>query len=282
MYSTTINTPLIDLDVLVNDTDADGDPLTIISIRGPLHGNATINGTATGIDYDPDPNFAGLDLLEYTISDGFGGSDTAIVTISIAGDLYVSTEANELLVYDGTTGALKKVFIGDNETLAGPAGMLFDSSGDLIVANFDADKVTRYDGTTGEIIDNFVSRSSGGLDGPDGITNGSDGSLYVSSGLTNEILRYNGTTGSFIDVFVSSGSGGLSEPHGLIFGPDDSLYVASTDSDQVLRYNGTTGAFKDIFVSDATLDLPFDLVFGNDTNNLYVTNEFFGNITTNC
>jgi DNA-binding beta-propeller fold protein YncE len=112
--------------------------------------------------------------------------------------------------------------------------------------------VARFNGTTGNFIDTFVSSGSGGLSSARGVTFGPDGDLYVASFGTSEVLRYDGTTGTFLNAFVSAGSGGLSLPRDLVFGPDSNLYVSSYGSGSILRYNGATGAFMDTFVSSGS------------------------------
>ena len=134
---------------------------------------------------------------------------------------------------------------------------------DLFVSDFGNNEVLRYDGTTGSLIDAFVSPNTGGLGGPADLIFGSDNNLYVSDFSKNQVLRYNGTTGAFIDVFVSPGSSGLSAPAGMVFGSDNNLYVCSFLTNAVLRYNGTTGAFIDAFVPPGSggLSQPQTVVF---------------------
>jgi hypothetical protein len=61
----------IDIDVLANDTDADlpNDSLVTTNITvQPVNGTASINPNGT-INYVPDPNFNGLDSLQYVVCD---------------------------------------------------------------------------------------------------------------------------------------------------------------------------------------------------------------------
>jgi len=67
---------------LTNDTDPDGDPLSITSTTSPQSGTIQVNGDGT-IDYIPADNFVGQDTFTYTISDGNGGMSTATVTIIV-------------------------------------------------------------------------------------------------------------------------------------------------------------------------------------------------------
>jgi uncharacterized repeat protein (TIGR01451 family) len=72
----------IGVSVLGNDTDGDGDPLTITANSSPANGTASCASVCT---YTPNPGFAGTDTFTYTISDGRGGADTGIVTITVSG-----------------------------------------------------------------------------------------------------------------------------------------------------------------------------------------------------
>ena len=73
----------VDIDVLGNDGDVDGDDLQILAVSDPPNGTATdIGGGA--IRYTPDAGFSGLDTFTYTIGDGNGGVDQATVTVDVA------------------------------------------------------------------------------------------------------------------------------------------------------------------------------------------------------
>ena len=67
---------------LLNDSDPDGDTLTLDSASDPAHGTITDNGDGT-YTYTPDPDYNGPDSVTYTISDGNGGTDTATVTFNV-------------------------------------------------------------------------------------------------------------------------------------------------------------------------------------------------------
>ena len=109
-------------DVLVDngngaDSDVDGGALTVTEVNGmagdvgsqvTLASGAllTLNSDGT-FDYDPNSQFEALnagdqatDSFEYTISDGNGGTDTAIVTVTIDG----VDDVGGPLIIDGTPG----------------------------------------------------------------------------------------------------------------------------------------------------------------------------------
>jgi hypothetical protein len=78
------NTP-VTINVLANDTDPDGNSLSVVSVTQGGHGAVTNNGNGT-VTYNPSPAFAGTDQFTYTISDGRGGSDTANVAVTVLAD----------------------------------------------------------------------------------------------------------------------------------------------------------------------------------------------------
>ena len=67
--TTTAGTP-VNIAVLANDSDPNGDPLTITAVSTPVHGTATINQQPTRVTYTPTAGFSGSDSFTYTISDG--------------------------------------------------------------------------------------------------------------------------------------------------------------------------------------------------------------------
>jgi len=79
--TTTQGTP-VTVAVLANDTDVDGDLLTVSGVTQGAHGAVVINPFTT-VTYTPDANFLGTDMFTYTISDGQGGTATAGVTVTV-------------------------------------------------------------------------------------------------------------------------------------------------------------------------------------------------------
>src|SRR5207249_4106718 len=70
------------INVLANDSDIDGDPLTITAISPAGHGTVFIAG-GTSVSYRPNVNFNGSDSFTYTISDEHGGTASATVTVTV-------------------------------------------------------------------------------------------------------------------------------------------------------------------------------------------------------
>ena len=77
----TILTAPITIDVLANDTDADGDRLTIMSVTQGARGTVTI--VSGRVVYVAREGYIGPDQFTYTISDGRGGMSSAIVYVDV-------------------------------------------------------------------------------------------------------------------------------------------------------------------------------------------------------
>ena len=81
--------------VLVNDTDPDGDELSVLTNTQPANGKVTMNPDGT-FTYTPNAGFIGEDSFSYTVIDGNGGYDQTTVHITVpcfaAGTLIVTAE----------------------------------------------------------------------------------------------------------------------------------------------------------------------------------------------
>ena len=95
----------VDVDVLANDSDVDGDALHIASVTDPAKGTAAIV-SGDRIRYVPDYGACGNDTFSYVVEDGNGGSDSASVAIVIenlpptAGDDSASTQEDAAVLID--------------------------------------------------------------------------------------------------------------------------------------------------------------------------------------
>ena len=96
LAETEANIP-VDIDILENDSDADGtiDPGSVTIIDFPTNGTVDVN-TDGSVTYTPDVDFIGDDFFTYQVCDNDGLCDTAEVTVIVAGVLGV-----ELIIPDG-------------------------------------------------------------------------------------------------------------------------------------------------------------------------------------
>ena len=70
--------------VLLNDTDVDGDTLTVATapVSGPSNGTLALASDGSFV-YTPDTFFFGTDSFQYRVNDGQGGTDVATVTLTV-------------------------------------------------------------------------------------------------------------------------------------------------------------------------------------------------------
>lgn len=82
LAATPVNAPTT-INVLANDSDVDGDALTVTSASvDPAFGTVTVNPNGT-LAFNPANNVSGPVTIQYTISDGQGGTASATVTVNI-------------------------------------------------------------------------------------------------------------------------------------------------------------------------------------------------------
>jgi hypothetical protein len=72
----------VTINVLANDTDANGDPLSVIGVTNGTRGTVANNGVS--VTYTPSPGTSGTDVFSYTVADGRGGQATGSVTVNVA------------------------------------------------------------------------------------------------------------------------------------------------------------------------------------------------------
>ena len=104
------------ISVLTNDSDIDGDSLSISAFTQGSNGAVTDNGNGT-LTYTPNNGFSGSDSFTYTISDGNGGSDTASVNVTVTAPpqvfQYVDIAASTSNVYGTSSGSYTNTHVAD-------------------------------------------------------------------------------------------------------------------------------------------------------------------------
>ena len=81
---------------LHNDSDIDGDTLSIVSVGEAAHGTVVVNADGS-ISYVPDADYNGGDSFTYTVSDGNGGTSTATVNILVRAENDGPVAGNDVL-----------------------------------------------------------------------------------------------------------------------------------------------------------------------------------------
>jgi hypothetical protein len=89
--ATTNQATAVTINVLANDSDPDGDTLTVTGVSQPQFGTATVSGNGQSVTYTPNADFVGDDQFTYVVSDGKGGTATGTVHVRV-NDPNTSTE----------------------------------------------------------------------------------------------------------------------------------------------------------------------------------------------
>jgi len=108
VVTTTTNTP-VDFDPTDNDTDLDGDPLTVSEASDPEHGTTSVDGNT--VTYTPDAGFTGVDTFLVTVCDSNDACAMSLVTVTVADgnvapvamDDVISTTEGTPVTFDPTT-----------------------------------------------------------------------------------------------------------------------------------------------------------------------------------
>lgn len=91
--------------VLANDADSDGDTRVAALLSGPSSGTLQFNADGSFI-YTPAAGFSGTATFGYSINDGWGGSDSATVTITVTNAAPVVGTTGTALTYVENSGAV--------------------------------------------------------------------------------------------------------------------------------------------------------------------------------
>ena len=115
------NSAATPLAVLANDSDPDGDPVTIASASDPAHGTVVLTGglpgAHTGLTYQPDLNYCSAtpDTFTYTLN----GGSTATVSVTVdCGDAPTAVNDSATVAEDSAAGAID-VLANDTDTDGG-------------------------------------------------------------------------------------------------------------------------------------------------------------------
>ena len=170
--------------LLANDTDANGDSLSLTGVSNAVNGSVTFSNS--NVIFTPSTNFTGNASFDYSISDGFGGTSSANVSVAVGGtqiggsgnDTLTGTEGNDSL--NGRRGNDSLIGNAGNDTLIGGNGT------DTLTGGLGNDTLT---GGNGQDIFVFVA-----LEGTDTITdfNLERDKIGLTEGLTFGNLSFSG------------------------------------------------------------------------------------------
>jgi len=257
-----------------------------VSASGPVYPaegetiTATINGNAQATTID---DSTGDFSFSYNPSTIPASATPYTITYSYAGDANFNAASNNasttLLV-----NPLQTLFESDNsgninEFTAGgtqsstfayvytPEGLVFDSAGDLFVADYSNGIIYEFTNGMASMKGIFAS----GLDGPEGLAFDSAGDLFEADLVSGNIYEFTNGVASMKGLFAS----GLNEPIGLAFDSAGDLFVANNYNDTIYEFTNGVASKKGIFSTDVFE--PEGLAF-NSAGNLFVANFDDGDI----
>ncbi|HTK75114.1 MAG TPA: FG-GAP-like repeat-containing protein [Gemmataceae bacterium] len=268
--ATTKPTVPVTVKVLANDSDPDGDALSVTGITaGPTYGSAVI-GTGGVMTYTPRTVFAGKDSFTYQVADGKGGVATATVSVTLATGagvgkdpansaktaLFVSGSAsndNIAIQYPGVAGKARVLINGvtlGTFSLTGGIYVRGQAGDDTITVDSALSNAAFLYGDDG----NDISRGGSGND----VIQGGAGRDLLIGGRGNDSL--NGGAGD--DILIGGRTnydtnlGALSAVR-LEWVRTDLAY--SSRVSHVLNGGGKNGSYKlnasDVFIASVTSDL---------------------------
>ncbi len=98
--ATTNEDVAVDISVLANDTDVDGNAATLVSATNGTNGTTTVNAITGVVTYTPNSDFFGTDTFTYTNSENNSASVT--VTVNPLNDAPVANVESVTVVEDGS------------------------------------------------------------------------------------------------------------------------------------------------------------------------------------
>ena len=105
------------IDVLANDTDIDGGPLSIVGKTNGSHGTVALIGAGAGLTYTPASDYCGPDSFTYTLNSG--STATVSVTVSCVDDAPSAADDSATLIEDASATAID-VLANDTDGDGGP------------------------------------------------------------------------------------------------------------------------------------------------------------------
>jgi len=133
----------VNIDVLSNDNDIDGEPLSVVSVTQGSRGIVTIN-TDNTVTFTPASNFNGQDSFTYTISDGNGGMATATVTVDITATNDAPTANGDSATTNEDNAITAVVLANDNDIDNDPLSVVSVTQGSSGSVMVNADNTVTY------------------------------------------------------------------------------------------------------------------------------------------
>jgi VCBS repeat-containing protein len=242
--------------VLLNDTDADNDPLTAVLVSDVQHGTLALNANGS-FRYTPEANYNGPDRFSYGAFDGDATSNVTTVSITVdavndapvaLADAY-STAFQTRLTIDAAKGVLQNDRDIDGNSIA--AELVTPTAHGMLTLNADGSfsyvPDANYHGT-----DSFVYHAT------DGVADSNDVTVQINVG-ARTTRDFNGDGKSDIPLQNDSGQVYFWEMNGLLTNGEGSVLHAPVTRDW--HFQGT---------GDFDGDGKSDLLWRHDSGQVYL------------
>ena len=266
------------LEVMVNDSDPDGDEIYIVQVVQPLNGSATLDAEGN-ILYRPRSGYFGPDSFSYTITDGNGATSTANVELYV-GDRdrdRVPDDVEEEIGTDPDDPDTDKDRIKDGDEIEGGDPFRWDEGDETDPLDADTDDDGLKDGD--EIIDLELDPLDPDTDG-DGVPDGTEIGVTegVPPGVSDEGIPYVGTDLTLFQPDLDPGTttnplDDDTDDDGIKDGTEDKNGNGRVDSDPIAGTGDTATGETDPNIADTDGDgiqdgteLGFDRPEGSGTD----------------
>ena len=221
------------------------------------------SGTIFGV-----PVTAGI--LATIVSSGLGQPDG--LAFDSAGDLFIANfTANTVSVVPAASGTIFGVSVTANvlsviaSGLSGPAGLSFNSAGDLFIANSTASSISVMPIASGTIFgvsvtaNTLASVVTSGLSIPNGLSFNLAGDLFIANNSGNSVSVMPQASGTIFGVSVTANTlasvvtSGLSGPAGLTFDSAGDLFITNNSGNSVSVMPQASGTIFGVSVTANTL-----------------------------
>ena len=279
--STAVGVPVM-INVLGNDTDPNGDTLSILGTPTATNGTVTVNPDGT-INFIPTPGFVGTGVITYSITDGNGGTDTSTATIIVSDTgrdgIVFGTGGDDLInvAYDGDPDG---DFIDANDALiAGDAPqddrVIAGAGNDTVRANQGDDSVeggTGNDSLVGGVGNDSLYGQEGDDDliggAGDDVLDGGNGNDMAKGGGGNDVINTSGLATPLPDIdypgLWTADTNPTNDLDTVFGGQGDDTISTGDDADMIEGGYGND-------VIDGGIDA--DTIMGNQGNDVIVGAE---------
>ncbi len=175
-----------------------------------------------------------------------------------SGNIYISDGSNEVRKY-GSSGTFITQFG------SGATGVAVASNGDIIVANYQQDKIDIFS-SSGTFISSFGSFGSGNdqFYAPYAVAVDSQGNLYVADAYNNRIQKFNSSY-TYVST-ITGNSGAFDFPEMVAVDGSDNFYVLDSGNNRVQKFTSSGTFVYTITGNSGAFDYPEGMAVDPDGN----------------